>query len=91
VQILSEIPDDIVDDMLIYVIDVVRVEVGNRTLGGLRDELIAELLGRIRFKKAGNLLNDWLKNNLKGIFEGILGANLVLLQDGVDGRVAVPG
>ena len=57
-QILSEIPDDIVDDMLIYVIDVVRVEVGNRTLGGLRDELIAELLGRIRFKKAGNLLND---------------------------------
>jgi hypothetical protein len=44
--------------MFAYVLDIVYDEVDDRTLGGLRDELIAELLGRVRFKKVGNLLND---------------------------------
>ena len=76
--------------MLFYLIDIVIVGVDDEVLDGLHIGFNGGLLGRFRFKEVGNLLNSWLKNNLKVIFEGNLGVLVVLDLEGVDDMVAVP-
>jgi hypothetical protein len=48
----------VVDDILIYLIDVVIGGVDDEVLDGLRVGFHAGFVGRFRFKEVGNLLNS---------------------------------